>query len=105
MTRRPVTGDRQLRSPATLSTGFPKEAGGMLSRSQPNNRKHHRRTRRGVGGDGCTPGLKNIRANSFFRASASCSKILNDKKYIQYSEKFKGNSVFQGKGTLLKNPE
>jgi len=27
------------------------------------------------------------------------------KKYIQYSEKFQGNSVFQGKRKLLKNPE
>jgi len=35
----------------------------------------------------------------FSRASASCSKILNDKKYIQYSKKFKG------KDKLLKNPE
>ena len=38
-----------------------------------------------------------------FRASASRSKIL--KKYIHYSEKFQGNSVFQGKRELLKNPE
>jgi len=37
------------------------------------------------GGEGCrSPGLKN------FRASASCSKILNGKKDIQYSEKFQG---------------
>jgi len=28
------------------------------------------------------PGLKNFRANSVFRASASCSNILNDKKYM-----------------------
>ena len=27
------------------------------------------------------------------------------KKYIPYSEKFMGNSVFQGKGKLLKTPE
>jgi len=27
------------------------------------------------------------------------------KKYIQYSEKFQGNSVFQGKRKLLKNSE
>ena len=31
---------------------------------------------------GRPPGLKNFRANSVFRASASCSKILNDKKCI-----------------------
>jgi len=45
------------------------------------------------------PGLKN------FRASNSCSKILDDKKIFQCSEKFHGNSVFQGKRKLLKNPE
>jgi len=42
----------------------------------------HRRTRRGVGGCGRPPGLKNFRANSVSRAHASSSKILNDKKYI-----------------------
>ena len=51
------------------------------------------------------PGLKIFRANSVFRASASCSKTLNDKKIFQYSEKFHDNSVFQGKRKLLKNPE
>jgi len=58
--------------------------------------------------------VKNFRANPVFMASASCSKIriqgtlvfsgqtqscsktLNDKKYIQYNEKF------QGKRNLLK---
>jgi len=50
------------------------------------------------------PGLKNFRANSVFRASASCSKIRKDKKiYIQYSEKFQGKLRFQGKRKLLKN--
>ena len=40
-----------------------------------------------------------------FRASTSCSKILNEKKkYIQCSE-FRAHSVFQGKCKLLKNPE
>ena len=39
----------------------------------------------------------NSEAPLFFRASASCSKLLNDKNYIQYSEQFLGNSVFQGK--------
>jgi len=38
----------------------------------------------------------------FFRASASCSKTLNNKKYIQYSEKFQGKLCFQGKRKLLK---
>jgi len=49
--------------------------------------------------------VKNSRATLFFRANASCSKNPECKKYIQYSEKFQGNSVFQGKRELLKNPE
>jgi len=40
-----------------------------------------------------------FQGNSVFRASAGYSKLLNNKKYIQYSEKF------QGKSKLLKNPE
>ena len=32
-------------------------------------------------------------------------KISECKKYIPYSETFRGNSVFQGKRKLLKNPE
>ena len=62
----------------------------------------HRRTGRGVG-EGCRPlGLNNFRANSVFRASATRSKILNDKKYIHYSEKFQGNSVFRASATRSK---
>jgi len=33
--------------------------------------------------------MKNFRATLFFKARTSCSKILNDKKYVQYSEKFR----------------
>ena len=33
------------------------------------------------GGAAAPPGLKNFRANSVFRATASCSKILNNKRY------------------------
>jgi len=40
--------------------------------------------------------VKIVRANSVFGASASCSKILNDKKYFN-TVKFRANSVFQGK--------
>ena len=40
----------------------------------------------------------------FFRASTSCSKVLNVKNYIHYSEKFQGKLCFQGKRKLLKNP-
>ena len=36
----------------------------------------------GSGRAAAPPVLKNYRANSVFRAGASCSKILNDKKYI-----------------------
>jgi len=50
-----------------------------------------------VGGVAAPPGLKNLGTNSVFRASAGCSKILDDKKIFQCSEKFQGNSVFQGK--------
>ena len=37
---------------------------------------------RGGGSAAPPPGLKKIRANSVFRASASCSKVLNNKKYF-----------------------
>jgi len=40
--------------------------------------------------------VKNFWVTLFFRASASCSKILNSKKYIQYSEKFQGKLYFSG---------
>jgi len=40
-----------------------------------------------------------------FQGKRSFSKILISKKYIQYSENFQGNSVFQGKRKFLKNPE
>jgi len=39
-----------------------------------------------------------FRANSVCRASASCSKILNGKKYIQYSGKFHGKLCFPRQG-------
>ena len=45
-------------------------------------------------------------ATLFFRASASCSNILNDKKCIFNTVKnLRANSVFQGKRNFLKNPE
>ena len=40
--------------------------------------------------------------NSVFQGSASCSKILNVKKYIQYSENFQGKLCFQVMRKLLK---
>jgi len=36
------------------------------------------------------------------RASASCSKLLNGKKYIQYRENFQGKLCFQVKHKLIK---
>ena len=38
----------------------------------------------------------------FSGQAQSCSKILNGKKYIQYSEKFQGKLCFQGKRKLIK---
>jgi len=62
---------------------------------------HCRRTRRGWWWQ--PPGLKTFRANSVFRASASCSKFLNDKNYFNTVKNFRANFVFQGKSKLLKN--
>jgi len=42
--------------------------------------------------------VKNFRATLFFRASASCTKVLNGKKYIRYSGKFHVKLCFSGKG-------
>ena len=47
--------------------------------------------------------MKKSRATLFFfQDKRRCSKILNGKKYIQYSEKFQGKLCFQGKQKLLK---
>ena len=46
--------------------------------------------------------LEKFRANSVFRASLSCSKILKDKKYFNTVENFRENSVFQSKRRLFK---
>jgi len=43
--------------------------------------------------------LKNFRANPVFRASAGCSRILDDIKIFQYSEKFQGN-YFSGQAQV-----
>jgi len=48
---------------------------------------------------------ENSRATLSFRASASCSKILNAKSILHTVKNFRGNSVFQGKRKLFKNPE
>jgi len=48
-----------------------------------------------------------IQDTLFFRAGASCSKILNVKVYSigPTVKNFRANSVFQDKRKLLKNPE
>jgi len=38
-------------------------------------------------------------------ASASCSEILNEKKYFNTVKNFRAYSVFHGKRKLLKNPD
>jgi len=48
--------------------------------------------------------VNNFRATLVFRASASCSKILNDIKYI-FNTVDSRHTVFQGKRELLKNAE
>jgi len=41
----------------------------------------------------------------FFRARASCSKILNDKKYVFNTEKIPGQLCFSGQAQLAQNFE
>ena len=48
--------------------------------------------------------VKNSREDSVFQGKLRLFKIVKDKKYIQYGE-FRAHSVFQGKHKLLKNPE
>jgi len=64
----------------------------------------HRRTRREVG-DGIFPGLKIFRANSVFRASGSCSKILKDKKYFSAVKNSKATLFLRASAKLLNSPE
>jgi len=59
---------------------------------------------RGGGGEQKLPELENFQGKLCFTASASCSKILNDKKYILNAVNSQ-HTVFQGKRKLLKNPE
>jgi len=49
------------------------------------------------GGGRSPPRLEKFKANSVFRASSSCSKILKDKKYFNAVKIYRANSVFQGK--------
>jgi len=77
------------------------------------------------GGGRQTPGLKNFRASAtcskilnvkryifitvnsgptlLFRASATCSKTLDGKKHIQYSENFQGKLCFSGQAQVAQN--
>ena len=56
----------------------------------------------GETGRAAAPRLEKVRADSVFRASSSCSKILKDKKYFTAVKNFRANSVFQGKRKLSK---
>ena len=62
----------------------------------------HRRTRRGAGGGGRSPGLKNFRANSVFRATASSSKILNNKIYFSTVKNSRATLFFRASASCLK---
>jgi len=48
---------------------------------------------------------KKFQGNFVFQGKRKLLKNPECKKYFQYSEKFQGNSVFQGKCKLLKTPE
>ena len=44
--------------------------------------------------------MQKFQGNSLFRASAGCSKLQNNKKYIQYSGKFQGTLCFSGQAQV-----
>jgi len=48
--------------------------------------------------------VKNFRANSVFRASACCSKILKDKKYFNAVKRFRA-ALFLGQAQVVQNSE
>jgi len=68
-----------IKARSTIISNYETEIPTQSPRRQDMNGLGHRRTRRGVGEGGPSPGLKNVRANSVFRATESCSKILNIK--------------------------
>jgi len=49
--------------------------------------------------------VKNSGQTLFFWVSAELLKILNGKKYIQYSENFQGKLCFSGQAQFAQNPE
>jgi len=53
-------------------------------------------------GAAARPDLKNFRANSVFRASASCSKILNDRKYFNTVENSTATLFFKASASCSK---
>ena len=59
-----------------------------------------RRTRRG--GRGNPSRLQKFQDNSVFRASASCSKILNDKKYLNAVKNFRAALFFRASASCSK---
>jgi len=62
----------------------------------------HRRTRRGAGGAASPPGLKSFRANSVFRATASYSKILNNKIYFSTVKNSRATLFFRASASYSK---
>jgi len=62
----------------------------------------HRRTRRGSGRAAASPGLKNFRAKSVFRATASSSKILNNKIYFSTVKHSRATLFFRASASCSK---
>jgi len=54
------------------------------------------------GGGAADPRLERFRANSVFRASRSCSKILNDKKYFNRVKNFRQTLFFRASASWPK---
>jgi len=58
---------------------------------------------RWVAGERLPPsGLKKFSANSVFRASVSCSKFLNDKKYFKTVKNFRATLFFSASASCSK---
>jgi len=59
--------------------------------------------RGGESGGGCRPpGLNNFMSNSVFRAIASCSKVLNDKKYFNTVKNSRATLFFRASASCTK---
>ena len=65
-------------------------------------RYSHRRTRRGVGRAPPPPGFGNLKASSVFRTSATWSKILNNKKYLNTVKNSRATLFFRASASCSK---